>query len=368
MAKYLGKDWKKQELLSLIGDPAQLAGATPFVLADGKAEGVKGIRLDTGGGLSLTVLPGRGLDIAEAGYRGRALSFLSGTGVTSPAYYDEPGDGWLRGFFAGFLTTCGITNSGHPTVDQGRPFGLHGRVSNAGAEDLAIDQEWQGDEYLIRVKGRVREVQALAGENLVLTRRLETRLGAKGFSLHDLVENRGFDQQPLMLLYHCNFGFPLLGPAARVVGPIRGIRPRDEQARAGRGVEEAMVFPAPIPGYQEKVFFLDLAADRQGRSFVALLNPDVGDGTPLGLVMRFDRRELPAFTVWKNPLRGFYVLGLEPGTVTPLGRGVLRERGELPMLAGQASYSLGIDFQVLDTAAELQALEQEAAALRESGS
>jgi len=59
------------------------------------------------------------------------------------------------------------------------------------------------------------------------------------------------------------------------------------------------------------------------------------------------------------------VLGLEPGNVTPLGRGVLRERGALPMLAGQSSYSLTIDFQVLDPAEELQALEKEAAALRE---
>jgi hypothetical protein len=363
MANYLGRSWTKAELLSIVGDPAQLAGATPFVLADGKAEGVKGVRVDTGGGLCFTVLPGRGMDIAEASYRGRALSFLSGTGVTSPAYYEEPGINWLRGFFAGFLTTCGITNSGHPTVDQGQAFGLHGRVSNAGAEDLAIDQEWQGEEYLIRVKGRVREVQALAGENLVLTRRLETRLGAKGFTLRDVVENRGFGAQPLLLLYHCNFGFPLLGPRARIVGPIRGIRPRDEQARADRGVEEALQIPEPVADYKEKVFFLDLAADGQDRTFVGLLNPDVGDGTPLGLVMRFDRRELPAFTEWKNPMRGFYVLGLEPGNVTPLGRGVLRERGELPLLAGQSSYSLSIDFQVLDTPREMQALEREAAAL-----
>jgi hypothetical protein len=363
MANYLGKTWKKEELLSFIGDPSQVAGATPFVLADGKAEGVKGIRVDTGGGLSFTVLPGRGMDIPEASFRGRNLSFFSGTGITSPAYYEEPGINWLRGFFAGFLTTCGITNAGHPTEDQGRAYGLHGRVSNAGAEDLAIDQEWQGEEYVIRVKGRVREVLALAGENMTLTRRLETRLGAKGFTLHDVVENRGFDPQPLLLLYHCNFGFPLLGPKARIVGPIRGVQPRDEEARAGRGVEEALVMPAPIPNYREKVFFVDLAADRQDRTFVGLVNPDVGDGTPLGIVMRFNHRELPAFTEWKNPARGFYVLGLEPGNVTPLGRGVLRERGELPMLAGQSSYTTKIDFQVLDTPEEMQALEREAEAL-----
>ena len=107
---------------------------------------------------------------------------LSGTGITSPAYYEEPGLGWLRSFFVGLLTTCGITNAGAPSTDQGRAFGLHGRVSNAGAEDLAIDQEWEGDEYLLRLKGRMREVFPLVGENMTLTRRIETRLGAKGFT------------------------------------------------------------------------------------------------------------------------------------------------------------------------------------------
>jgi hypothetical protein len=364
MATYLGRTWTKTELLSFIGDPQQIAGATPFVLAAGKADGVKGVRVDTGGGLSFTVLPGRGMDIAGASYRGLALNLLSGTGITSPAYYEEPGLNFLRSFFAGLLTTCGITSAGAPSVDQGRSYGLHGRVSNAGAEDLAVDQEWEGDEYLIRVKGRVREAMALSGENMLLTRRIETRLGAKGFSLYDVIENRGFDAEPLMMLYHFNFGFPLLGPNARVVGPIRGVEPRDEQARSGKGVEEALLVPRPIPAYQEKVFFLDLAADPDGRSFVGLLNRDLGDGTPLGIVLRFDRRQLPAFTEWKNPGRGFYVLGLEPGTMVPLGRGPLRERGQLPMLAGQSSYSVRIDFQVLDSPAEMQALEREAADLR----
>jgi hypothetical protein len=364
MAAYLGRTWTKSELLSFIGDPQQIAGATPFVLSDGKADGVKGVRVDTGGGLEFTVLPGRGMDIAGASYRGLALNLLSGTGITSPAYYEEPGLNFLRSFFAGLLTTCGITSAGAPSVDQGRSFGLHGRVSNAGAEDLAIDQEWEGDEYLIRVKGRVREAMALIGENMMLTRRIETRLGAKGFSLYDVIENRGFEGEPLMLLYHFNFGFPLLGPNARIVGPIRGVEPRDEQARSGKGVEEALLVPRPIPAYQEKVFFLELAAKQDGRTFVGLLNRDLGDGTPLGIVLRFNRRELPAFTEWKNPGRGFYVLGLEPGTMVPLGRGPLRERGQLPMLAGQASYSVRIDFEVLDSPLQMQALEREAAELK----
>lgn len=360
MARYLNRSWSRSELLSYIGDPQQVASAVPFVLADGKAEGVKGIRVDTGSGLSFTVLPGRGMDIAGASYRGNSLCMLSGTGITSPAYYEEPGIGWLRSFFVGLLTTCGITNAGAASVDQGQAFGLHGRVSNAGAEDLAIDQEWEGDEYVIRLKGRMREVLALAGENMILTRRIQTRLGAKGFTLHDVVENRGFSAQPLLLLYHFNFGFPLLGPNARVVGPIRKITPRDEQARRDRGAEEALQFPEPIPDYQEKVFFHDLAAAPDGRTFICLLNRDIGDGTPLGIVMRFNRGQLPAFTEWKMPGQGFYVLGLEPGNVTPLGRGPLRERGELPLLAGQERCSLEIGLEVVDSLDEMDRLEREA--------
>ena len=149
MAEYLGRRWRKQELLSWIGDPAQIAGITRLTLDEGKAGGVQALEVHTGGGLRFTVLPGRGMDIAAASYRGRALSFLSPTGITSPAYYEEPGLGWLRGFYAGLLTTCGIASSGAPSTDQGRPFGLHGRVSNAAAEDVCVDQRWEGDQYLI---------------------------------------------------------------------------------------------------------------------------------------------------------------------------------------------------------------------------
>jgi hypothetical protein len=354
--------WTREELRSVVGDVAQVAGARPSVLADGKADGVRAVEVYTGSGFAFTVLPGRGMDIPFASYRGTSLSFLSGTGITHPGYYEEPGDRWLRGFYAGLLTTCGICSAGAPSTDQGRSFGLHGRYSNAAAENLCVQEGWEGDEYLIRLSGTLREVSAM-NEHLVLTRTFETRLGARGFRLHDVVENRGFEEQPLMLLYHFNYGFPLLAAGARIVAPIRATTPRAEEARKDRGVEECCEIGTPVAGYQEKVFFHDLAADAEGRTFVALVNRDVGDGSPLAIVERFSLKELPVFTEWKMVRKGFYVLGLEPGTVTPLGRGVLRERGMLPMLAAQQTYSVTIDFEVLDTAEQIASLEKEAAAL-----
>jgi hypothetical protein len=328
-------------------------------MTDGKADGVRAVEVATGSGFTFTVLPGRGMDIPFASYKGKAISFFSGTGITSPAYYEEPGLEWRRSFFVGLLTTCGIANAGAPSVDQGKPFGLHGRLSNAAAENLCIDQEWEGDEFRIRLKGTMREAEAMV-ENLSLTRTVETRLGAKGLRIHDTVRNRGFSPQPLMLLYHCNYGFPLLGPGARVVGPITKSDPRDDEARKDRGVEECLTFPEPMQDYAEKVFFHTLAAQKDGRTFVALVNRDTGDGQPLGIVMRWSRKELPTFTEWKMPCKGFYVVGLEPGTVSPVGRGVLRERGTLQMIEGQASYDVTIDFEVLDSVAEIEAIEKEA--------
>jgi hypothetical protein len=362
VAEYLGRKWKKEELISLIGDPKQIAGVASCTLDEGKAAGVRALRVDTGGGLRFTVLPGRGMDIIGAAFEGKNLSFLSPTGITSPAYYEEPGLAWLRSFFGGLLTTCGITSAGAPSVDQGQAFGLHGRVSNAAAEDICVQQEWQGEEYRLAVKGRMREAQAM-GENLTLGRTIETQLGTKGFTLEDWIENRGFEAQPLMMLYHFNFGFPLLGAKAQVVGPIRDTVARDEEARKDRGIEEALLFPEPIQGYQEKVFFHTLAADEQGNSFIALLNRDIGNGTALGMILRFNTGELPELTQWKMPRRGFYVMGLEPGTVTPVGRGPLRQEGRLPMLAGQAEYRIRIRFEVITSVSEMDRIEAEAKAL-----
>jgi len=359
MAEYVGREWSKKELLSYIGDPHQLAGAQISTLNDGKAEGVKVININTGSGLNFSVLPGRGMDISHAFFKGKSLSFLSGTGITSPAYYEESALKWLRSFFGGLLTTCGVSYSGAPSVDQGEPLGLHGRISNTAAEDICIKQGWDGDEYKISVSGMMREASAM-GENITLTRSIETKLRQKGFRLHDVIENNGFEPQPLMMLYHFNFGFPLLSPNAKITGPVLTCEPRDEEAAENRGLEECFTFPPPQAGYQEKVFFHNLAADTENKTFMALLNRDIGDGTPLGIVIRFDKRELPEFTEWKMPRQGFYVLGLEPGTAVPLGRAAVRKKGDLLFLQPQKRYTISIDFEVIESIPEMAAIESEA--------
>jgi hypothetical protein len=358
MARYLGKEWTKSELRKRLSDISAVAGAVPFEYTEGKGQGVRGVAVTTGSGLAFDVLPGRAMDIYGCRFQGIPLHFSSATGVTAPAYYEEPGLRWLRTFFGGLLSTCGITYSGAPCTDQGEVLGLHGRIGNAGAENLRVSAEWDGDEYRITVGGRMREASVM-GENLALTRTITTLLGAKSLRIDDRIENLGFSPQPLQMLYHFNFGFPLLSETARVVAPVLSTVPRDEQAAADNGLAECRGFSAPIQGYKEKVYFHDVAADGAGRTFAALVNPSVG-GRPMGVVLRYGKKELPKLTQWKMIGTDCYVCALEPGTANPIGRAAARSKGELMTIGPQAVHHVVVDFEVLDTAEELASIEAEA--------
>ena len=69
-------------------------------------------------------------------------------------------------------------------------------------------------------------------------------------------------------------------------------------------------------------------------------------------------------TEWKMAGRGCYVLGLEPGTVNPIGRKKARDSGRLPFIGAQEEYEITIDFSVIDTKEEVEALDKEAASLK----
>jgi len=348
-------------LRSYLSDLSSVAGAVPYTYSDGKADGVRAIGVNTGSGLEFNVIPGRAMDIYNCRYRGIPLYFNSATGMTSPAYYEEPGLRWLRTFFGGLLSTCGITYCGAPGTDGEDELGLHGRIGNSGAENVCISERWIEDEYFITLSGRMREASVM-GENITLTRTISTSLGAKSIKIEDVIENQGFTPQPLMMLYHFNFGFPLLSETSRIVAPIVSTEPREKQSAEGNGVAECQEFSGPVTGYVEKVFFHKLAADSKDRTFTALINPDVG-GQPLGVVLRYNQKQLPELTEWKMIGEDCYVCGLEPGTVNPVGRAAARKQGKLPLINAQETYNVGIEFEVLDTNEQITNIKNEASKL-----
>src|SRR5260370_30434008 len=163
MAQLLGQHWTRAALLERVGDVSQLGGARLVTFVDGPETGVLAAELRTGSGLTFSVLPGRGMDIGFAEYRGMPLCWRSSTGEVAAAFYEPAGEGWLRGFSGGLMATCGLTTAGWPSNDNGQALPLHGRASYLPAPNVHVDGDWDGDDYVMWVQGRTRETAVVQG-------------------------------------------------------------------------------------------------------------------------------------------------------------------------------------------------------------
>ncbi|HLV80755.1 MAG TPA: aldose 1-epimerase family protein [Chthonomonadaceae bacterium] len=372
MAQLYGKSYSRKDLLARVGNISQIARIKPYRLVEGQEDGVFALDVTTGGGLGFTLLASRGLDISSAHFNGRSLAWRSATTDTHPAFFDhegEQGRGWLRGFYGGLVVTCGLTYAGAAGEDQGRFYGLHGRISNLPATNVHWDGRWEGDDYLLTVSGKVREATVF-GENLQLTRMVTARLGERRLFLHDTVENLGYKRTEHMLLYHINLGFPVVADNARLIAPTLSATPRDPDAEAGR--ERFAQMQPPEAGFKEQVYFHDLAPDAQGHVTAAIVNPDcpAADGKPpgLGVYCRYDPRQLPRFSEWKMMDAGTYVVGMEPANCLVMGRAQERAAGTLQFLEPGERRTYALEIGVLAGPEEIARLEtacREAVAARQ---
>ncbi|MDP9353512.1 MAG: aldose 1-epimerase family protein, partial [Chloroflexota bacterium] len=208
MPEIYGESYSGDELRCMTGHMAQLAGVRLSEIADGRTRGTRVADVYTGSGFRFQVLLDRALDLGAVEHSGRALAW------THPALggadlYEPEGAGWVRTFGGGLLTTCGLTFFGQPEHDGDEDLGLHGRISHQRGEKIEVTEEWRGEEYVVAVQGQVRQ-SALFAENLLLTRRISTSLGADCLVVEDRVRNDGYRSTPHMILYHCNFGFPVV--------------------------------------------------------------------------------------------------------------------------------------------------------------
>jgi len=282
-------------------------------LRGGKRDGVDVVEIDNGE-VQIVVVPTRGMGVHRMRRRDELLGWQSPVrGPVHPQWVplaEESGLGWLDGFDE-LLVRCGLESNGAPDFDdQGKlKYGLHGRIANRPAHRVTVAVDPAAGE--IAVSGVVEEAR-FHFFKLRLTAMLVTRFGESGFRLRDTVENFSGVEADMQLLYHINFGIPLLDAGARLVAPIKTLVPRNEYAAGG--VENWNSYPPEQPGAEEQVYFAELAHD-DGLTRVLLKNAHA----TAGAVLAFDTRQLPCFTQWKNTPAAAdgYVTGLEPGTNYP---------------------------------------------------
>ena len=338
------KSFKKGEILEYVGETDQLFGIKDYTYNSGTARGVRALEVNNGSGMQFTVLPDRALDISALLFKGTNVCFHNNCGVVDPRFFDYKGLDFCRNFTGGLVSTCGLTQVGGNCIDNGEELGLHGRHMATPADQVTAKVEWINDEPYIKIGGVMKEA-ALFAENLVMTREMICKVGENEITINDTVENYGFTKEPLMILYHCNFGYPLLDEDAYVVIPTNSIVPRD---KGMKGVliepEKYNVFQKPTQGYREQVFFHDLKTDAQGNTCVAVINEKL----ELGVAIYFNKNQLDRFTHWKMMGKGTYVLGLEPGNSFVVGRIKERENGTLKYIEPRETKKFSVKFKILD--------------------
>jgi hypothetical protein len=341
-------------------------------LRGGLRDGVDLIEVHNGA-LSFTVLPTRGMGLWRGEYRGNFLGWRAPIlGPIHPkhvAQNERGGIGWLTGFDE-WLCRCGLASNGPPGEDvytdrSGRTrreqLTLHGRIANIPAHYVEVRVNLDPP-YELSVIGQTEE-SGLFLPHLSLTTTYTTIPGSNRLVIHDVVENRAASPAEMQLLYHCNVGAPFLEGGSRVVLPFREMAPRD--ARAAEGMETYETYAAPTTGYAEQVYYYDPQVDPQGRTLAILYNR-AGDR---GLVVRFNRNELPCFAVWKNTAaqEDGYVTGLEPATNYPNFKTFERQQGRVRLLPPGGRWECCWSLEILDSTANVTGVLKEVARLQSQG-
>ena len=345
----------KRELLRKTGSFQQLASVRALSVSEGRAQ-TRAVEV-VNGPLRFTALADKCLDVAELSYRGVNFSFLSKPGLQGRNQYDTHGDEALRSIMGGLFFTAGLENICAPCTIDGREYPMHGRIRTTPAEHLCADARWEGEDYVLEVSGEMREAE-LFGENLVLRRKLRSVYGEKSFILRDEIENQSFRDEPLMLLYHINIGYPLLDEGTRLYLPTRSVTPREELSAPHAARWNVM--DAPKDNEPEYVFIHEPIADEDGVVRACVVNEKLA----LGLMISYNTANLPYFMEWKSTASGDYVLGLEPANSSVYGRPFHEERGDLRRLAPFAKETNELRFTVLDGAEEIAAAVAPVQALR----
>ena len=337
--------WTRRELEARVGRIEQIGGVRRLRLAEGPEAGVEQIQVRTGSGLAYTISPERGLDISLAEFGGVPISWQSSNGDVHPSYFDDRGYKWLRTAAGGLLMTCGFTQAGGPSEDNGEELGLHGRAHHLAARHVGIVADWEGDEYVMRVRGVVEETR-LFGEFIRLTREITSKLGSNRINIVDHYENLAFVPTPLMLLYHFNFGFPLLTEATQITFPSQAVEPR----LPDHPMEGYNRWDAPDPHYAERVYLhKDLRSDTQKWASATIHNPAFplpAGANPVSVRLSWDTTTLPNLVQWRMAGAGAHVLGIEPANCHVNGRAASRESNSLVMLEPGARYTCKLELNI----------------------
>ena len=334
-----------------LGNRSQLFRVQESSVIGGKANGFRMVDMWNETGLHISILQDRAMDIGYFSYKGINFSYHSPSGLVAPQYFHSHEDGFARNWYGGLITTCGLTFAGIPCNDNGDRLPLHGLIDNIPASATFAGVEYE-DGYAVMV-ARGEMAQAVqGGENLLLKREIRCGAQKKSIKLSDSVTNLGITAQPLMLIYHCNLGYPLLAEGSYALFASKSTQGRTENSK--RDLDSCRLFIQPQQEYEEQSFYHTMLGDANGNTLAAIINPRLS----LGLALQYNLSQCKMTTQVKLMQAGAYMATIEPGNCGVEGRKAERELGRLEMIQSGETRRFGLEIEVLDGVEEIHTFEE----------
>ncbi len=268
-----------------LGNVKQIISAYQMQMQNGSGAGKRFV-LVTNGALEVAFNADNALDIAWVKYHGQNISFLSKVGFNSNV------GAFRQKFEGGFLYTCGIDNVSGCEQDKI----IHGSLHHKKAENVSV----KTDDEKVEVSATVVN-SYLFGENLVMQRNYVVY--SDKIEVHDSIKNKGFAPADYVLLYHVNFGYPLLDKGMGLTFDEKQTIPANEKTK--NTLHLAKVITDPVLGDSEDLYYHIL-----NKGEVKLKNDKIG----IEVDMQFSTKSFPYLVEWRNLVPGDYVLGIEPST------------------------------------------------------
>lgn len=331
------------------------------VLHGGKQEGSKVIIIRSKDGLTITLSPSRGMNLLRIEGFGSKMGWDSPVKeVVNPAFINlesRNGLGWLEGFNE-MMVRCGYEWTGHPVTADGQIYTLHGKAGNTPASRVEVEVSDVAP-HEIRIRGLIKESTFKKADLQTMTE-LRYVPGSNSFSLHDVLTNHADYPHDYQIIYHSNFGTPILEEGARFLAPISSISPFNEYAKAGLNTWQT--YAGPTKGFDEMVFNMKPLADENHETLAAVVNK-AGDK---GASIQFDTRQLPVLTLWKNTdtHKQGYVTGIEPGTSYAYPVTIEREQKRVKQLQPDASTQFDLTYTLLSGKDQVAAVENRIAKIQ----
>ena len=327
------------QLLKHLGNIDQIAGIRESQLLRGRGEQIHIAEFYNAAGLRFTVVPDRCMDLFDFSYKGVNLSFQTKNGLTSPQTFSPSNGEFAEQWPGGMLVTCGLDNVGGHSSEGGE-FPAHGRISHVPAKNFGTRTYWDGEDYILRAHGEVHQSK-MYSRHMSIQRTIETSLNSKVVKMHDVLTNFEAEDEPYMLLYHFNFGYPLLQADSMVETSKATTQPMNA------GPKESVHMSAPIDGNGDELFF---RTDLGDRACGVIYN----ERLELGAYVAFDTKNLPNMLQWKKMKSHDYVLALEPCNTCGLNRKAAREQGKIAVLPAYSSVENHLELGVLDGLMEIR--------------